>query len=610
MDKLKKLKKSHIFTGLILLTLIVILVSLYILDTESQAYQADLDQIEFSYYEDASGQLTVYDADTVWAQGSFKRYEAPAFTFGRSNSAFWIRIQTEKTELLKDYISLFCPNIQNVRLYIPEENGYDVHYSGWGNSLIRDDESLTYPVFQLDSDAIGEKPIYMRIQSDYSHNYTLKFYTHKELNRVRITEFCLNSFLFGMLIAVVLTNLIIYLKLKNKISLAFSISILLLSIHQGISYGMYNVMIPKHSYVIMRLSIEIGLLFIISIIIFFIIFSDVKTYNRGYYRCLLFFIAACLADYPVSFMDKVTANLYGHCMTIIVPLFILYVSFRMHRAGYKDQRLFMLGWGLTILLYVGSMLVCEGMIQMGFAMFDLPTELIVMLAVSMVFTIAITERARRMQLESQQIRQQYQAVSERIKWTETALLQTKIKPHFLYNTLTAIEQLCETDSQKAQTAIADFAAYLRSNIDFSTETRLIRIDRELSNVKHYLSLEQMRFEDRLRVQYDIQAGGFLVPPLVVQPMVENAVRHGVTKRPEGGTIIISIMDAQTDYVITVKDDGVGFDPDSKRWAGGYHIGIDNARERLHRQCGGIMRIDSSIGVGTVVTMLIPKGGTV
>ncbi len=607
MDKLKKPKKSLVLTGFGLLTLLVIFLSLYALNTAPQADHTSLNQIEFSYYEDTTGQLTVYDADTVWAQDGFTGNESPAFAFGRSYSAFWVGIKAEKTELLKDYIALFCPNIQNVQLYIPAENGYDVHYSGWANSLIRDDESLTYPVFRLDSDTIGEKPIFMRIQSDYSHNYTLEFYTQKELNQVRITEFCLNSFLFGMLIAVVLTNLIIYFKLRNKISLAFSISILLLSIHQSINYGMYNVIIPAHSNVIMSLSIELGLLFIISIIIFFIIFSDVKTYNRGYYKCLLFFIAACLVDYPVCFMDKVTANFYGHSLTIIVPLFILYVSFKMHRAGYKDQRLFMLGWGLTILLYMGSMLVCEGMIQMGFSVFRLPTELIVMLAVSMVFTVAITEHVRRMELESQQIRQQYQAASERIKWTETALLQTKIKPHFLYNTLTAIEQLCEIDSKKAQGAIADFAAFLRSNIDFSAETRLIRIERELSNVKHYLSLEQMRFEERLKVEYDIQVGGFLVPPLVVQSMVENAVRHGVTKRPEGGTITISIVDTPTDYIITVTDDGVGFDPDSDTWVGGYHIGIDNARERLHRQCGGIFCIDSKIGVGTVVTMFIPKG---
>lgn len=607
MDKFKIKRKPLVLTGLGLLVLLVICLLLYVPDSPLQADNNGLNQIDFSYYEDPSGQLTVYDADAAWAQGGFTRNESQSFTFGRSRSSFWIRIPTEKTEFLKDYIALCCLNIQNVQLYIPAKNGYDVHYSGWGNSLIRDDESMTYPVFRLDSETIGEKPIYMRIQSCYAQNYTMGFYSQKELNQARIAEFCVNSFFFGMLIAIVFTNLIVYLRLKNKTSLAFSICVLLLTIHQSISYGMYNVLIPTHSYVIMGLSIEIGLLFIISIIVFFIIFSDVKNYHKGYYKWLLLFIGACIIDYPICFMDKVAANFYAHCLTIIVPVFILYISFRMHRAGYKDQRLFMIGWGLTILLYVMAMLVCEGMIQKGVSTFHMPTELIIMLAVSLVFTVAITERVRRMHLDGQRMRQQYQAASERIKWTETALLQTRIKPHFLYNTLTAIEQLCETDSQKAQEAIGDFAAFLRSNIDFSTETRLIRIEREISNVKHYLSLEQMRFEERLKVEYDIQAGGFLVPPLVVQPMVENAVRHGVTKRPEGGSIKISIMDTPTDYVIKVTDDGVGFDPDSETWDEGYHIGIDNARERLHRQCGGIFCIESKIGVGTVVTMSIPKG---
>lgn len=343
----------------------------------------------------------------------------------------------------------------------------------------------------------------------------------------------------------------------------------------------------------------------LKVVVFFIIFSDIKTNSKFYYRCLLLSIAACLLGYPICLVDKVAANFYSHLLTIIIPSFILYLFFKMCRAGHPN-RLFLIGWGLTFLLYAGAMLVCEGIIQIGFSTFHLPTELIVMLTVSMLFTVSITERARRLQLESQKMQRQYQAASERIKWTETALLQTQIKPHFLYNTLTAIEQLCETDSRKAQGAIADFAAFLRSNIDFSTETQLIRIERELSNVKHYLSLEQMRFEERLKVVYDIQASGFLVPPLVVQPMVENAVRHGVTKRPEGGTITISILDTPADYVITVTDDGVGFDPDSDTWAGKYHIGIDNARERMRRQCGGALSIDRKIGVGTVVTMSIPK----
>ncbi|BAL00097.1 hypothetical protein OBV_28980 [Oscillibacter valericigenes Sjm18-20] len=597
------MKHFSIKIGLYFLTILLILSGLYLFGHASKDNSAS--KIRFSYFEDAKGHMEFSGIESAVLKGEFVQVNDGNFTFGRSHSAFWIRILPEDAVSLKEYIALFCPNIQNVRLYIPTETGYDVHYSGWANSFIRDDEGLTYPVFRLDPNIRGEKPIYMRIESCYSHNYTLEFYSQKELNQVWITEFCLNSFFFGMLITVVIINLIIFYKLKNKTCLAFSLCVLLLTLNQGCSYGMYNLILPAHSYLLMSLSIEIGLLFIISVIVFFIIFSDIKTRSKLYYRCLLLSIAACLLGFPICLVDKVAANLYSHLLTIIIPSFILYLFFKMYRTDHHNQ-LFLIGWGLTILLYAGAMLVCEGIIQIGFSTFHLPTELIVMLTVSMLFTVAITERARRLQLESQQMQQQYQAASERIKWTETALLQTQIKPHFLYNTLTAIEQLCETDSQKAQGAIADFAAFLRSNIDFSTETQLIRIEQELSNVKHYLSLEQMRFEERLKVVYDIQAGGFLVPPLVVQPMVENAVRHGVTKRPEGGTITISILDTPADYVITVTDDGVGFDPDSDTWAGKYHIGIDNARERMRRQCGGALHIDSKIGVGTVVTMSIPK----
>ena len=587
---------------LVLITLLSVYYSVFRMSTNEKA-----DSMSLSYFEDTTGKMDISDIDDAALNGDFVQKNDPHFTFGRSYSTFWIRIVAQDATRLKEYIALYCPNIQDVQYYTPVENGFEVRYSGWENSRIRDDEGLTYPVFSLPQNLIEGKPIYLRIQSSYAHNYTLEFYAQKDLNRIRTMDFCTISFLLGMLITVIIINWIVFYKLKSKTCLAFSICIFLLSIHQGISYGIYNILIPEHSNIIMNLSIEIGLLFIISIIIFFIIFSDVKTFNRRYYRCLLLFIGACLIGYPICFTDKVAANLYGHILTIAAPIFILYVSFRLYRAGHKNQKMFIFGWILTILLYVMAMAICEGLVKISFISLHLPYGLIIMAAVSIIFSVALTDRAKGLQFENLQMQQRYQVISERIKWTETALMQTKIKPHFLYNTLTAIEQLCETDSQKAQTAIADFAAFLRSNIDFSAETRLIRIERELANVKHYLSLEQMRFEERLNVEYDIQADGFLVPPLVVQPMVENAVRHGVTKRPEGGTINISIMATNTDYIIKVTDNGVGFNLDSNTWADGYHIGIDNARERLHRQCGGTLSIDSKIDFGTVVTMSIPKG---
>jgi sensor histidine kinase YesM len=98
----------------------------------------------------------------------------------------------------------------------------------------------------------------------------------------------------------------------------------------------------------------------------------------------------------------------------------------------------------------------------------------------------------------------------------------------------------------------------------------------------------------------------MVPPLVVQPIVENAVRHGVTKKPEGGTVTVKVDETDTVYTITVADNGVGFDPKSDSWNGRYHIGISNVRERLARQCCGTLEFDKRIGDGTTVVITIPK----
>lgn len=599
------MKGLFIKIGLCFLVLAFVLSSLYYFNLTSKSKDGT-ENVNLSYLEDTTGQMDIRDVQNAALKGELVQTNNMSFTFGRSRSVFWIKVLAEGAAPLKNYISLYCPNIQNVQLYIPAGNDYEVHYSGWANSPIRDDEGLTYPAFRLNPDSIGENPVYLRIQSCYSHNYTLEFYTQKEFNQVRTLDFCSDSFFLGMLITIVIINWITFYKLKNKTCLAFSMCVLLLSIHQGISYGIFNIIMPAHSYVIMNLSIQVGLLFIISIIVFFIVFSNIKIYSKLCYRCLLFLIAACIMDFPICLVDKVTANLYGHILTLVVTLFILYVAFKLYRTGHKNQLVFIIGLIIIIALCAMAMAICEGLVRINFLPIHLPSSLITMVVISIIFSISLTERARQLQLEDLQIRQRYRAASDQVKKTETALMQTQIKPHFLYNTLTAIEQMCEIDSQKAQVAIADFSNYLRSNIDFSTETKLIMVEKELENVRRYLSLEQMRFEERLNVTYDIKSGGFMVPPLVVQPIVENAVRHGVTKKPEGGTVMISVGETETAYTITVSDNGVGFDPEGIYQNGGSHIGICNARERLARMCRGTLEIDSHIGIGTTVAISIPK----
>lgn len=607
---MKKFEKILQIIGACILILFVILWGLHALNSTPEADNGGWSGVDFSYYKDKTAQLNISQVNSIFTQGDFIEKETPNFNFGRSHAAFWIRVFVSDTDNLRNYIAVYCPNVQDVRLYIPTEEGYKTYASGWGNSAIRKDEGLTYPVFRLDWEQITGQAVYLRIQSDYSHLYTINLYDETELQHAKLVDYSFNSFLFGILLTIVMINFIIYLVLRSNICLLFALCVLLISAHQGCTTGIYNVLLTRHSDVIMQFSIEIGALYFILLIVFFMVLSEVKTRHRVYYRCCQVLIAAYLLIYPLCMIDKVTANLYGHTLCIIPPLFIMYASLRLYFMGKIRYRLLLFGWCFTTINYIIVSLSAEGILHLQNDYIRVHGTLMAFVIVSALFTIATVNYTKTIQMKHLKMQRQVQFASERVKWTETALLQTKIKPHFLYNTLTAIEQLCATDSRKAQMAISDFSGFLRSNIDFSAETQLIRIERELTNVKHYLSLEQMRFEERLKVVYDIQAAGFLVPPLVVQSIVENAVRHGVTKRPEGGTITISIHDTQTDHVITVTDNGVGFDPDSNICNGRYHIGIDNAHERLHRQCGGTLKIDSKIGIGTVVTMSIPKGGNV
>lgn len=182
----------------------------------------------------------------------------------------------------------------------------------------------------------------------------------------------------------------------------------------------------------------------------------------------------------------------------------------------------------------------------------------------------------------------------------------QIRPHFLYNTLSSIYYLCDADPQAAQAAIDDLTAYLRCNLESMEQEVEIPLRRELEHVQHYLRLEQMRFGDDLRVEYDIAAVDFSVPALTIQPLVENAVKHGLMPREGGGTVVIRSRQQKDGYTVTVADDGVGFDPAALPQDGHVHIGIRNVRERLRDVCRGELTIRSAPGKGATAVILIPK----
>ena len=197
-------------------------------------------------------------------------------------------------------------------------------------------------------------------------------------------------------------------------------------------------------------------------------------------------------------------------------------------------------------------------------------------------------------------------VEEKNKEARIKIMLSQIKPHFIYNSLSAISTLISIDPDKASAALDDFTEYLRINLSSLTEKSLIFFEDELKHIETYLSLEKMRFGNRVHVIYDIKAREFYVPPLSIQPIVENAVKHGILKKTDGGTLTVRSYETERAYVVEIIDDGIGFDLSGVNFEKNVHFGINNIKYRIKEMCGGDVVINSEVGRGTDVTVYFYK----
>lgn len=195
-------------------------------------------------------------------------------------------------------------------------------------------------------------------------------------------------------------------------------------------------------------------------------------------------------------------------------------------------------------------------------------------------------------------------LEEELTEMRIATMLSQIKPHFIYNTLGTIEQFCYEEPEKAANLVHEFSLYLRGNFTELDNSAPIRITQELEHVKHYVWIEQVRFPD-IAIVYDIREEDFLVPALSVQPLVENAIKHGLMGLESGGRVRISTYETKEAYCVEVTDDGVGFE-DGVFSDGQPHVGIRNIRERIEAMCNGTLVITSTPGMGTTAVITIPK----
>lgn len=187
-----------------------------------------------------------------------------------------------------------------------------------------------------------------------------------------------------------------------------------------------------------------------------------------------------------------------------------------------------------------------------------------------------------------------------------AIMVSQIQPHFLYNSLNTIYHLCKKDAAMAQQAIKDFSEYLQCNLSSINRSEPIPFEEELKHVKAYFQLEQLRFGKKLNVVYRIETTAFALPALSIQPLVENAVKHGICGKKEGGTVSLLAKEHPECFEITISDDGAGFDTGQTPEDGKLHVGIVNVRQRLSAMCNAALTIESEPQKETIVRICIPK----
>ena len=195
--------------------------------------------------------------------------------------------------------------------------------------------------------------------------------------------------------------------------------------------------------------------------------------------------------------------------------------------------------------------------------------------------------------------------------SEVRALRAQISPHFIYNSLTAIASFVRTDPERARELLAEFADFTRYS--FRRHGEFTTLAEELRSVERYLMLEKARFADRLQVTVRVapEVLPVKVPFLSIQPLVENAVRHGIERKDGPGTITLLAEDAQSEALITIEDDGVGVDPDRVRRAlagSTESVGLGNVDERLRAVFGDAygLVVETAVGAGTKVTVRVPK----
>lgn len=362
---------------------------------------------------------------------------------------------------------------------------------------------------------------------------------------------------------------------------------------------------PEHialKTVTMTLFCLIGSYFVVTYSLFYLQFYNMCKKHRQQIRTALWVSYAVIAvitltNYHTHILFYITADaevIYPSTYNIINIFALIWVAFHTYhilRSKHsRSTKLALLSYGFFIII---SLLIDLTAWKKDEISVDSQIALCIFLSVFVVFTKIYFQNKIELEKKNSELQKK-----------QTQIMISQIQPHFLYNTLSAIYVLCDEDPELAKETITDFSKYLRHNMNSLKSSECLPFEQELKHTETYLAIEKLRFGPKLTVEYDINCTDFLMPPLSLQPIAENAVKYGIRSRKSGGTITIRTYKKDGKIYVSVHDTGIGFDPKRINDDGKTHIGIENTRNRIKSMCGGELNIESSEENGTTVTIVL------
>lgn len=305
---------------------------------------------------------------------------------------------------------------------------------------------------------------------------------------------------------------------------------------------------------------------------------------------LVFMVLSCTGK-----MRIYDTGIYWVFVQAMVSILMLVLCIVELRSCEKKERILLVSGTLILAAFFAELLnAFVGLWKNDICIKVVFTLLFIIHIIRAILMIAANQKAS---IKAEELKQEMQN-------SRTVLAMSQIQTHFIFNFLNAVSGMCQYDPEKADETLVMFSRYLRKNISIMNNGDPEPFTKSLEHLEDYIKLEQIRFGDKIHFEENIETKDFMIPPLILQPVVENAIKHGILKRKSGGTIRLHTWkEMNGDNKVEISDDGVGFDIKCDHRE--ENVGIRNIRFRLKYMINGTMDIKSVPGKGTCVTITIP-----